>query len=82
MKLDAANIAKASVVSRYDLAELLNFIDCHDCHRPGNDLVEKLTSSRWDLFRVTPTANFDDVSYSSSLSSNNNYYCVAYVADK
>lgn len=32
--VDAQAIENASVVSRNDLAELLNYVDCHDCHRP------------------------------------------------
>lgn len=80
--MDSAKIEASPTVSRDDVAKLLNFIDCHDCHRPGNELVDRLTSAWWSDFRTNPAANFDDTPYSSSLDKSNNYYCVAYVAEQ
>lgn len=80
--MDSAQIEASPTVSRHDVAKLLNFIDCHDCHRPGNELVDRLTSAWWTDFRANPAANFDDTAYSSSLDKSNNYYCVAYVAEQ
>ena len=80
--LNGAAVASSSRVSRDDLASILNYVDCQDCHRPGSKLIDRLTSSRWSTFRVTPGVNFDDVTYSRSLDSSNNYYCAAYVAEQ
>lgn len=82
VQVDADAIASSPTISRFDVAKLLNFIDCNDCHRPSNEYVQRLTSPWWSTFRALPSANFDDVNYSNSLSPNNNYYCVAYVAEQ
>lgn len=82
VQVDSDAIASSQTISRYDVAKLLNFIDCNDCHRPTNDYIQRLTSPWWSTFRALPSANFDDVNYNSSLESSNNYYCVAYVAEQ
>lgn len=80
--INVASFEAAPTVSRNQLAELLNYVDCHDCHRPGRDLIDSLTSPWWDMFRSSPAVNFDDVSYDSSLDTVNNYYCVSYTAQQ
>jgi len=80
--ISISSLESAPTVSRNQLAELLNYVDCHDCHRPWKDLLTSLTSSWWNTFRASPAVNFDDVSYDSSLDLTNNYYCVAYTAEQ
>lgn len=82
INVDVSTIEQAPVVSRDLVARILNFVDCNDCRRPSNALVERLTSSRWDIFRDSSAANFDDVSYAPPATESNNYYCVAYVAEQ
>ena len=82
VKINGQAIESAAAVSRNDLATLLNYVDCQDCHKPGSELVERLTSSWWSTFRMSPTANFDDVAYNPNLVSENNYYCIAYVGEQ
>ncbi len=83
VNVDVASIESAPVVSRFDVARLLNFVDCHDCRRPSSDLVDRLTSAWRTTFRSDLSVNFDDVSYiPPATQENNNYYCVAYVAEQ
>lgn len=82
IQMDAQQIVSSPTVSRYDVARLLNFIDCHDCKRPSNQIVNRLTPTRWTNFRANLGVNFDDIAHSSSLAPSNNYYCVAYVAEQ
>lgn len=80
--IDVNKIIEAPTISRERVVELINFIECHDCHRSPKDIVNSLTESRWNDFRKLPGKNFDDVSYDATVSSWNNYYCIAYVANK
>lgn len=53
-------------VTRYRVTELLSLIDCHDCHKPSQQVIQVLSSSWWDAFRLFPGKNFDDVGYSTN----------------
>lgn len=77
--IDTQSLLIAPRVSRNTVAELLNIVDCQDCHRPSLDMQNALSPSRWDSFRLYPWNNFDDVQYNTSLDRANNYYCIAYV---
>jgi PKD domain/Thrombospondin type 3 repeat len=79
---DADGIMQAQFVSRGQVAELLNMIDCQNCHRPSRTRVQTLSSTRRAGFQGFPGKNFDDVSYSSTLSSDNAYYCISYVGNQ
>ncbi|MEI7477544.1 MAG: hypothetical protein WCJ81_03325 [bacterium] len=81
-QIDVNAIQQASTVSRFVVTELLNAVDCQDCHRPTSTVVNTFTSSRWNAFRLYPGKNFDDVLYNAGLQQSNDYYCVSYVADK
>jgi hypothetical protein len=80
--IDVNAIYNAPTVPRGTVAELLNIVDCHDCHRPSTDVVNSLTQSWWNAFRQFPGKNFDDVKYDESLDVSNNYYCIAYVGNQ
>ena len=51
----------AQTVSRDRVVELLNLMDCHDCHKSPKEVVDTLTESRWNDFRVLPGKNFADI---------------------
>lgn len=80
--IDTQALQNAPTVQRWKVTELLNIVDCQDCHRPTQDMVSSLTQSWWNVFRTYPGNNFDDVSYDTSLANTNNYYCIAYVGNK
>lgn len=57
-------------------------MDCHDCHKSPKEVVDTLTESRWNDFRVLPGKNFADIDYNRVADRSNTYYCVSYVANK
>ena len=75
-------ILQADRVKRDIVAEMLNLVDCHDCHRPSQSIMQTLTQSWWTDFRLYPGKNFDDVVYNTAISKDNMYYCIAYVGNK
>lgn len=80
--INVNTITSAPTITRERVVELINLIECHDCHRSSKDIVTTLTQSRWEDFRKLPGKNFDDVPYDATVSSSNNYYCISYVANK
>lgn len=76
------DILQADRVKRDTVAEMLNLVDCHDCHRPSQSIMQTLTQSWWTDFRLYPGKNFDDVMYNTATSQENMYYCIAYVGNK
>jgi hypothetical protein len=80
--VDTDTLIKAQTVPRNTVAELLNLVECKDCHRPSPDTIQSFSSSWWDTFRLYPGKNFDDILYSNSIEDSNMYYCVAYVGNQ
>ncbi len=75
-------LLEADTVPRETVAELLNLVDCQDCHRPSQSIIQTLTSSWRQTFRTYPGKNFDDIAYNNVPSQENMYYCIAYVGNK
>jgi len=63
MGLDVANVEAQESISRYDLARLLNVVECKDCIRPKNDMIEKYVQNFWSTFTATPGKDFADISF-------------------
>lgn len=69
--LDQLNIMDISVddvmeqpsISRYDLAKLLNSVECQDCIHSPEWMVNRYTSSFWENFIELPGKDFDEISY-------------------
>ncbi len=80
--IDVNALVQQTEVPRATVAELLNSVDCQDCHRPSQENKSTLTTSWWDQFRLFPGKNFDDVIFNDSLDPANQYYCIAYVGNK
>ncbi len=71
-----------NVISRYDLAKLLNTVECKDCIHPDSDMIQKYTQAFWENFTQLPGEDFDEISYLWGLYNQESYYyCVAYVGD-
>lgn len=82
MWLDVKTIESQSSVSRYDLARLLNVVECKDCIKPNQDMLNKYIQNYWSTFTATPGKDFTDISFLWGLYNNiSYYYCVAYVGD-
>jgi Thrombospondin type 3 repeat len=82
--IDVNSILVADRVTREDVAELLNVVECQNCRRPSATTVSSLSIWWWNVFRLYPGKNFDDVNFNNviSQSQDNNFYCIAYVGNK
>ncbi len=82
--IDVDAILVADRVSREDVAELLNVVECQNCRRPDATTVSSLSEPWWNTFRLYPGKNFDDVNFNSQITvtTPNNFYCIAYVGNK
>lgn len=82
MWLDVGNIEKQDNISRYDLARLLNIVECKDCINPNQDMVNKYAQEYRSKFTAVSGTDFTDIKYLWGLYNNDSYYyCVAYVWD-
>ena len=80
MWLDVNAIESQDSISRYDLARLLNIVECKDCINPNQDMLNKYVQNFWSTFTVGK--DFADISFLGWLYNNSSYYyCVAYVGD-
>gem|GEM_PF-607081 len=70
-------------MSRYDLAKLLNAVECEDCIHPPQWMNQKYTIEYWKNFIDLPGKDFDEIVYANAIYQNQDYYhCVAYVGEK
>jgi len=82
MWLDVQKIESQDFVSRYELARLLNMVECKDCIYPQQDMINKYVQSFWAPFVATPGKDFRDIDYLWGIYNDlSYYYCVAYVGD-
>ncbi len=79
---DTNALLQAQSVPRNTVAELLNLVDCNDCHKPSPSVIQSLTSSWRANFKTYPGKNFDDIIYNAQPTQDNMYYCIAYVGNK
>ncbi|EKD25603.1 MAG: hypothetical protein ACD_80C00012G0019 [uncultured bacterium (gcode 4)] len=80
MGLDVKNVEAQSSISRYDLARLLNIVECKDCIKPNQDMLNKYVQNFWSAFGSGK--DFADISFWWWLyNASSYYYCVAYVWD-
>lgn len=69
-------------ISRYELAQLLNTVECQDCINPATDMIETYTKAFWESFIQLPGKDFDEINYLWGIYNQKSYYyCVAYVGD-
>lgn len=63
MGIDVKKIESQSSISRYDLARLLNIVECKDCINPDQEMMNKYVQSFWSQFTAQPGKDFADISY-------------------
>jgi hypothetical protein len=63
MGLDVQKIEAQNSVSRYELARLLNIVECKDCIYPDQDMLTKYIQSFWAGFTKTPGKDFGDINF-------------------
>jgi PKD repeat protein len=82
MGMDIQKIESQDNISRYELARLLNIVECKDCINPAQNMIEKYVQEFWSQFTALPGKDFGDISYRWGIRNNTSYYyCVAYVWD-
>ena len=82
MWIDVSQIESSDKISRYELANLLNTVECNDCINTSKKIIAQYDNKFWDAFLNIPGSNFDDIKYKWALYKNKTYYyCVAYVWD-
>ncbi len=63
MGLDVQSIERQDSISRYELARLLNMVECKDCINPKQDMIEKYVQQFRAKFATTPGKDFRDIDY-------------------
>ena len=82
MGIDVEEFSQRQSISRYELARLLNAVECQDCIQSPNWMMERYTNPFWSDFIAQPGKDFGDIPFEWwSFQGNNYYYCVAYVGD-
>jgi hypothetical protein len=81
--IDTAKIEKQESLSRYDLARLLNAVECNDCIVVPQWMQEQYSYQFWNDFVWFPGKDFADISHLwARYTDQSYYYCVAYVGDQ
>ena len=82
MWIDVDSILKSKSVDRYELARLLNWVNCKDCINPENDITSLYNYQWWNNFSNRDGNAFNDITYLWwNYKWESYYYCVAYVWD-
>lgn len=82
MNIPVEQILGARWVSRYDVARLLNAVECKDCIYPAQGMENKYVNGFWSQFVQIPGKDFADIDYlGGRFNKASYYYCVAYVGD-
>jgi hypothetical protein len=80
MWMDVKSIESWNKISRYDLAKLLNTVECKDCINTPKDMIAQYNNKFWDAFIKIPWKDFADIKYKWWIYKwETYYYCVAYV---
>ncbi|MEI7918834.1 MAG: hypothetical protein WCH65_01085 [bacterium] len=82
MGVDVATIESQASISRYDMARLLNSVECKDCIHPNKETLTTYGQNFWSTFTKLPNKDFNDIQFLGATYNNASYYyCVAYVGD-
>ena len=81
--IDLETIKNQTSISRYDVAKIMNAVECNDCIIPSENLTNTYVEPFWWNFILQPGKDFRDIKYKQALYNEQSYYyCVATVADK
>ncbi|MFA5748328.1 MAG: PKD domain-containing protein, partial [Candidatus Absconditabacterales bacterium] len=82
INISAGILEKQKSISRYDVAKLLNAVECNDCIVPNKETTIKYSNDFRNNFIKLPGKNFNDISYKGGIFNEQSYYyCVASVAN-
>lgn len=83
MNIAVDDMLEQDVMSRYDLAKLLNAVECQDCITAPDRMITDYSKPYWENFIQLPGKDFDEILYREALYNEQSYYyCVAYVGDQ
>jgi hypothetical protein len=63
MNLNVSKIEAQNSISRYDIARLLNSVECKDCISPNENMINTYVQSFRTAFTATPGKDFADISF-------------------
>lgn len=76
------SIKQQSSISRYDIARIMNALECQNCLIPSETIIQRYDKLFWNNFIKLPGKDFRDITYQWALYNNKSYYyCVATVGD-
>ena len=80
--IDVEALLEQETISRYEVARLLNAVECNDCIVPSQQTIGTYTAAFRAAFRAKPDEDFRDVQYGKAVYNGKSYYyCVAYAGD-
>lgn len=81
--ISTSSLLASPSISRYELARLLNAVECHDCVVVPEWMQQQYTYAFWNDFTWLPWKDFSDITYLwATFQDTSYYYCVAYVWDQ
>ncbi len=81
--IDIEQLQQQPTISRYDLARLLNLVECKDCIHPQQEMIQTYNQEWRSDFVTLPNKDFRDIAYQGAEHNNESYYyCVAYAGDQ
>ena len=63
MGIDVEEFSQRQSISRYELARLLNAVECQDCIQSPNWMMERYTNPFWSDFIAQPGKDFGDIPF-------------------
>jgi len=76
-------LQQQSSVSRFEIARLLNAINCEDCITAPLRMTQRYNQNYRQTFSSLPNRDFNDIAFRGALREQKSYYyCVAYVGDR
>jgi len=81
--LNPHKLQQQSTVSRFEMARLLNAINCENCITQSARMTQKYNQNFRQVFSSLPNRDFNDISFGNARwEQKSYYYCVAYVGDR
>ncbi|MDR0606934.1 MAG: thrombospondin type 3 repeat-containing protein [Candidatus Peribacteria bacterium] len=81
--INVATLEKKSSIYRFEMARLLNAIECEDCIIPSPWTQQYYSFQFWTDLSQMPNRDFQDITYRNTWwDQKDYYYCVAYVGER
>ena len=81
--INVQKLQQQPTVSRFEMARLLNAINCENCITPPARMIQRYDQDFRQTFSSLPNRDFNDISFEEARRQQQSYYyCVAYVGDR